>query len=123
MGSSTALSDQVVALDSLLFLRDPFPVLNVANLLNPSPDRNTRVILFVANLQLLQNEASSAVVVNLIDSSNKSYDIPAEDVRPVPNMAVTQVVFRLPDNLATGLCTVAVKAHGQTSNTGKMTIR
>ena len=123
LDTSAPLSDQVVALDSLFLLRDPFPVVNVANLLNSSTDRNTRVTLFVANLQLLPNEASSSVVVNLIDSNNQSYDISAEDVRPVPNLALTQVIFRLPNNLATGLCTVMVKANGQTSNPGKMTIK
>lgn len=123
LDTSVPLSDQVVALDSLRFLRDPFPVFSADNLLNPLPDRNTRVILFVGNLQLLPNEAASSVSVNLLDSNNQSYDIPAEDVRPVRNLAFTQVVFRLPNNLAPGLCTVTVKAHGQTSNSGKMRIR
>lgn len=123
LDTSAPLSDRILALDSLLFLQDPFPVVNVANLLKFSTDRNTRVTLFVANLQLLPNETSASVVVNLIDSNNQSYDIAAEDVRPVPNAAVTQVIFRLPDNLATGLCTVTVKAHSQTSNPGKMTIK
>jgi len=123
LDTSASLSDQVVALDSLSLLGAPFPVVNVANLLNLSTDRNTRVTLFVANLQLLQNETSSSVVVNLIDSNNHSYDISAEDVRLVPNVALTQVIFRLPNNLAAGLCTVMVKAHGQTSNPGKMTIK
>ena len=123
LDTSSPLSDQVAALDSLLFLRDPFPVLNVANLLNPLPDRNTRVILFVANLQLLQNETASAVIVNLVDSNNQSYDLAAEDVRPVPNSAFAQIILRLPNNLATGPCTLMVRAYGQISNTGKMTIR
>jgi outer membrane protein assembly factor BamB len=123
LDTSTPLPDQVVALDSLLFLRDAFPVVNVANLLNSSTDRNTRVTLFVANLQLLPNEDSSSVIVNLIDSNNHSYEISAEDVRPVPNVALKQVIFRLPNNLAIGQCTVRVKAHGQTSNPGKMTIK
>ncbi|MFL6547035.1 MAG: Calx-beta domain-containing protein, partial [Candidatus Udaeobacter sp.] len=47
---------QAAALDSLLFLRDPFPVLNGANVLNQGPDRNTRIIIFVMNLQLNQGE-------------------------------------------------------------------
>jgi uncharacterized protein (TIGR03437 family) len=38
-------------------------------------------------------------------------------------LALTQVTFRLPDNLATGLCTVVVKAHGEMSNSGIMTIK
>ena len=121
--TSPTFADQVTALDALLFLRDPFPVFNEPTLFNSSPDRNTRVILFVSNLHLLQNETASSVIVNLVDSNNQSFDIAAEDVRPVPNMALTQVRFRLPNNLATGRCTLMVKAHGQTSNPGKMTIR
>jgi hypothetical protein len=48
--------DQVAALDSLLFLRDPFPVVNSADVLNLGVDRNTRVVVFVTNLQLAQGE-------------------------------------------------------------------
>lgn len=123
MDTSATLSDQAAALDSFLFLRDPFPVVNIDNLFNSLTDRNTRVTLFVSNLQLLPSETSSSVVVNLIASNNQSYDIPAEDVRPVTNAPLTQIIFRLPDNLAPGLCTVTVKAQGRTSNPGKMTIK
>jgi hypothetical protein len=116
-------SSQVAALDSVLFLRDPFPVVNGADLLNLGSDRNTRVIIFAANLQLAQGETSSAVVVNLVDSNGLSYDIPAEDVRPVPNFNFTQVIFRLPNNLPAGTCTIKVKAHSQVSNAGTIRIR
>lgn len=115
--------DQVAALDSVLFLRDPFPVVNADNLLNSAVDRNTRVILFAANLQLLQGETPSSVIVNLVDSNNQPYEIPAEDVRPAPGFALTQVIFRLPNNLPVGTCTIKVKAHGQTSNAGTIRIR
>jgi hypothetical protein len=115
--------DQVAALDSVLFLSDPFPVINGADLFNLGVDRNTRVIIFVTNLQLAQGETSSAVVVNLVDSNNQSYDIAAEDVRPVPNFNSTQVIFRLPGNLPVGTCTIKVKAHGQESNAGTIRIR
>ena len=80
-------------------------------------------MIFVMNLQLAQGETSTSVVVNLIDSKNQSYDIAAEDVRPVPNSNFTQVIFRLPNNLSTGTCTVRVKAHSQFSNTGAIRIR
>lgn len=110
--------DQAAALDSLLFLRDPFPVVN-ANALYQGADRNTRVILFVSNL--FPGEPASSVVVHLVDSNNQSYDIPAADVRPLSNYA--QVTFRLPDNLALGTCIVTVKAHTQTSNPGSIRIR
>jgi hypothetical protein len=115
--------DQSAALDSMIFLRDPFPVVNTVNLLNPGPDRNTRVVIFVTNLQLAPGETAASVVVSLIDSRNQIYDLAAEDVRPVPNFSFTQVVFRLPDGLSTGTCSIRVKAHGQVSNTGTIRIR
>jgi hypothetical protein len=116
-------SSQAAAIDSILFFRDPFPVVNEANLFNLGLDRNTRVIIFVTNLQLAQGETSSSVVVNLIDSSGLSYGIAAEDVRPVPNFNFTQVIFRLPDNLPVGTCTIKIKAHDQVSNAGTIRIR
>lgn len=114
--------DQVAALDSVLFLRDPFPIMNSANLLNQESDKNTKVVIFVTNLQLAQGEPSSAVVVNLIDSNNQSHDLAAEDVRPVPTFAFAQVIFRLPDGLAAGTCRVRVTAHGQVSNAGTVRV-
>jgi outer membrane protein assembly factor BamB len=115
--------NQVAALDSVLLTRDPFPVVNAADLLNLGVDRNTRVIVFAKNLQLLQGESSSAVTVSLVDSNNQSYNIAAEDVRPLPNFPFTQVVFRLPDSTSVGTCIITLKAHGQTSNSGSIRIR
>ena len=114
--------NQATAIDALLFLRDPFPVVNPANLLNQGPDKNTRVILFVANLQLAQGEIASSVIVNLTGSNAQSYEMAAEDVRAVPGFIFTQVIFRLPDNLAPGACSIKVKAHGMESNSGTVRI-
>lgn len=116
-------SDQAAALDSLLFLRDPFRLVNGLDPFYPGSDRNTRVVIFAGNLQLGPGEISSSVVVNLIDSNNQSYDIAAEDVRAVPDFPFSQVIFRLPDNLAVGTCTIRINAHGQVSNSGSMRIR
>jgi hypothetical protein len=77
----------------------------------------------VKNLQLAPGEPASSVVVNLIEGNNQTYDIAAEDVRLVPNVNFAQVIFRLPDNLAVGTCTITVKAHGQLSNSGTIRIR
>lgn len=115
-------ANQATALDSILFLRDPFPVQSVAQWLNLGTDRNTRVVLVVANLRLNQGETASAVVVNLIGSNSQSYDVIAEDVRLIPNLDFAQVTFRLPDSLAPGVCMVTVKAHSQISNAGTMRI-
>jgi len=115
--------DQAAALDSMLFLRDPFAVVNPINLLNRGPDRNTRIVVSVVNLQLAQGEAAASVVVNLIDSRNQSYDLAAEDVRLIPSFNFTQIIFRLPDEISAGTCLVRVKAHGQVSNAGTIRIR
>jgi choice-of-anchor B domain-containing protein len=121
-GSSQG-TQQAAALDATLLFRDPFPVINTANLLNQGPDKNTRIVLFVTNLQLVQGEAASSVIVNLVGSNNESFNLPAEDVRPVISSNFTQVVFRLPDALAPGTCTIKVKARGQESNPGTIRIK
>ena len=113
---------QAAALDSMLLLRDPFPVVNNNSFMNPVPDRNTRVMLFVRNLQLGPGEPASAVVVRLVDSNNVSYDVPAEDIRPVPGVDFGQVIFRLPNALPNGKCIIEVKAHSQSSNSGTFRI-
>src|SRR5258706_2373060 len=62
--------NQATAFDSMLFLRDPFHVQNVAaDWLNLGSDRNTRVIVFAANLEPEHGETASAMVVHLVDSS------------------------------------------------------
>lgn len=114
--------NQATAFDSSLLLKDPFPIVNPANLLYQSSDKNTRVTVFVNNLQLAEGEKASSVTVNLVGSNNQPYDLPAERVRLVPAATFTQVTFRLPDNLAPGTCTIKVKAHGEESNSGTIRI-
>jgi co-chaperonin GroES (HSP10) len=115
-------ANQASALDSLLYVRDPFHVLSIANWLNLGVDRNTRVMLFAANLTLNQGETSAAVTINLVDGNGQTFRVSAEDVRTAPNTSFSQVVFRLPDNLAAGVCLVTINLHGQTSNTGSIRI-
>jgi hypothetical protein len=119
--TSGPATDQSAGLESVMLMRDPFPVVG-PKILDVQPDRNTRVTLFLANLQLKPGETASSVVVNLIDANNQSHDIAVESVRQVPNLPMTQVIFRLPDNLNPGAFVVKVKAHGQTSNAGSLRI-
>ena len=113
---------QAAAFDTLLFTRDPFPVKSIVDWFNLPPGQNTRVTIFAQNLRLNEGETASDVIVNLVDANNQNFDVPAADVRAVPNVDVTQVVFRLPDGLAQGTCKVTIKAHGQTSNMGTIQI-
>ena len=80
------------------------------------------MILFAANLQLNQGETASDVVVNLVDANDQNFDVPAEDVRPVPLLGFTQIRFRLPNTLAAGICTVTIKVNNQVSNAGTIRI-
>lgn len=123
LDSSGPDPEQAAALDSVLFLRDPFPVINEFNYFTQPSDRNTRVALFAANLSLPQNESPAHVTVHLTAANGFIYDIPAEEVRTVPNFPFAQVVFRLPDNLAPGRCTVRIELHSQLSNAATFRVR
>lgn len=113
---------QAAAFESLLFTRDPFTVKSKVDWFNLPPGQNTLVLIFAQNLRLNQGETAADVIVNLVDANNQSFDVPATDVRAVANVDLTQVLFRLPDALATGTCKVSIKAHGQTSNMGTIRI-
>jgi hypothetical protein len=115
-------ADQASALDSILMVRDPFLVINPGNVINPNADRNTRIIVFVADLQL-QAGAPALVTINLVDGNNQTFNIAALDYRAVPNQALTQITFRLPDNLAAGTCTIKVGTPNQISNAATFRIQ
>ena len=119
---SGPVAGQAAAIDSLVFVRDPLKVESVAGWSTLPAGQNTLVMIFAQNLRLNQGETSANVVVNLVDGNNQNFDVPAADVRAVPNVDLTQVVFRLPDTLANGTCKVTIKAHGQSSNMGTIRI-
>lgn len=117
------VAQQAAALDSLFLMRDPFPVIQVSDLLNRGTDRNTRVILFVANLQRTPGDLASIVKVNLFDSIGQGHNVDAEDVRLASVPDFLQVTFRLPDNLRAGVVVIKVKSRDQESNVGTIRIR
>ncbi len=114
--------NQAVALDAIFHLRDPFRVVSLPEWIAAGPDRNTRVVLFARGLQLNPGETAADVSVLLRASNDQFYFISAEDMRAVANTDLTQVVFRLPDNLAVGICSVRVSLRGVDSNTGTIRI-
>ncbi|HZI60435.1 MAG TPA: Calx-beta domain-containing protein [Pyrinomonadaceae bacterium] len=120
---SGPLATQAAAIDALRFVRDPFPIVSVPEAFAAAGfDRNTRVMLFVRNLELNPGENSSAVVVRLIGSNNQVFEVFSEDFGPVPNTDLMQVVFRVPNNLPAGQCNVIVRSHGRFSNVGTIRI-
>ena len=123
LAQSPPAPNLVAAFDSMLRTPDPFPVVNPANLLKNPNDPNTRVVIFVLNLELFLGETPAAVTINLTDAASGVHNVPAEDVRPVPGgLGFTQVTFRLPNNLPAGTCQVKVVAHNLTSNVGAIRI-
>ncbi len=113
---------QAAAIDALLFVRDPFRVVTVPELFANGTDRNTRVALFVRNLQLNPGETASVVAMRLIASNNQIFVVTAESFRAVPGQDFMQVVFRLPNNLPPGTCSFDIRAHLQVSNIGTFRI-
>jgi hypothetical protein len=116
-------NNRVIAMDSVLFTRDPFQIINPTNLLNTGSDRNTRVLIFVRNLRLDPGELPSAVVVSLFDPvTNRTHLIPAENVWSGIHADFSQVTFRLPDDISPTLINMSVKFHGQTTSVGRFRI-
>ena len=122
VAESGPLPDLIAAVDAVLFVTDPFPIINSGNLISPASDRNTRVMVFVRGLSLPPGQPASSVVVNLVDTNNQPRNIAAEDVRLVPNFDFTQVTFRLPNDLAAGTYKITVVFGSQSSNTGSIRI-
>ncbi len=114
--------NQAAALDALLLRRDPFRIVGIPDFFPSLVDRNTRVALFARNLQLNPGELPSAVIVRFTASTGQIFEVPVEAVTPVPDTDLTQVVARVPSNLVAGNCTVFIRAHTRTSNTGTIRI-
>jgi len=123
LDKSDPLETRVVALDSVVLLRDPFPLESMAGSFNNLLDQNTRVIIFVRKLSLIGGETPASVIVSLIDSSGHTRDVAAEDVRSLSGVDFVQVVFRLPADLPVGTHNLKVKAHGLVSNSGTIRIK
>jgi hypothetical protein len=118
------VASQLAAVDSLLFARDPFSIIAPVNPpLRNNADPNTRVILFVTNFLLLTNETPASVAITLTDANSVVHNLTAEDVRTTPGSIFTQVIFRVPNNIAPGTCAVTLTAHSLTSNTGTIRIK
>ena len=113
-------SNRPAALDALLQVRDPFHVLLPDWFPTAGTDRNTRVMFFVRGLELNPGEPPSAVVVQI--GNGGEFDVPAEDVRPVPGVDFTQVTVRLPDGIPPGTYFVTIRAHTRTTNVGHIGI-
>jgi glucose/arabinose dehydrogenase len=117
-------SDLAVALDSPTMLRDPFALTNLLNF-TPGTDQQTRLSLFVTNLELLPAENFSAVTAQAQDSNLLVYPLFVEFVGAVPGVpGVSQVVVRLHPNLpANQSVFVTVSLRNQTSSKARVRLK
>jgi archaellum component FlaF (FlaF/FlaG flagellin family) len=108
-------TERVLALDSVIQTRDPFPLFNPFNF---SSDQRTRVSLFVWRLELLPGEDASAVTVHAEDDQGGLYPLSVEYVGATPGLSsVKQVVVKLPEGVVGPRdLWVKVSLHGATSN-------
>jgi len=115
-------TDIAAALESSLFMRDPFPLINGYNL---STDQRTRIMLFGSNLELLPNETFTAITAKAEDAQMNVFPLVVEFVGKPPGMEpLSEVVVKLPDNLPTGQSVfVSVTLRGQTSNKVRIRIK
>jgi probable HAF family extracellular repeat protein len=113
-------TNKALALDSVTFVRDPFPLTTEHNF---SADRRTRIILFARNVTLAAGEPASAVTVTA-EGPGGTHPLSVEHVGPVPGLAwLTQIVVRLPDGLGAGDVQLSISFRGATSNKPTISIR
>jgi beta-glucanase (GH16 family) len=108
-------SGNAMAVDSTTYTSRPFHLTNPNNL---SVDQRTRLLLLVANIDLVAGDDSSVVTAQAKDPLGNTISLPVEAVVKVPNFYwLTQVIVQLPDSLANlSQFTVTVTYRGQTSN-------
>lgn len=119
---SGPIPGQAAALDALLAVRDPFPVQGIPDFWPNVVDKNTRVAFYVRGLQLNPGEQPSAVFVRFNFNFSFVVNVPAEDVRSIPNSEFTQVVVRLPTGLPPNTYSIQILAHSRFSNAGTIRV-
>ena len=114
-------SGRAVALDSVTFVRDPFPVMSEHNF---SADRRTRILLFARYVTQAPGEPSSVLTAQA-EGPGGLYPLPIEYFGPVPGLSwLTQIVVRLPDGLSGGGdLQVSIAFRGAASNKGTVSIK
>ena len=107
---------------SLLLKLCPLPRL-AGSLMNPF-NLNTGVSVFAEHLTLAFFEPPSTVGVVLVDSTNFTFNLVAEEVNTVSvsGLNLTQVNFRLPLGIAPGKCVIKLVLHSHVSNSASFRI-
>ena len=105
-------SQRAVALDTVLSMRDPFPLTNEHYF---GTDKRTRVSLFATNLEL---KPGLVITAQSVDPQQITHQLQVEFVGGLPTFAgFTQIVVKLPDGIVTaGDLQITITVRGKTSN-------
>lgn len=115
-------SARAIALDSVTYHRDPFPVRSADNF---SSDLRTRIMLFAVYAQLLPGEDATAVTAQAENPQHQVTPLTVEYVGKTPTLDwLTQINVKLPDELfGAGDVLISIKLHGSTSNQVLVTVQ
>jgi hypothetical protein len=105
-----------LALDSVTWISEPFPITNFHNF---SVDQRTRISLFAVNVELGTGETNSVIEAQAEITGGQTIPLPVEYFGSVPNFSwLKQIVVKLPDQLAGNAeMRVALRVRGTVGNT------
>jgi hypothetical protein len=111
-------SQRAIALDTVVFLRDPFPITNEHYF---DVDKRTRVSLFATNIELKQG---LVITAQAVDSQQVTHQLQLEFVGGLPTfLGFTQIVVKLPDGIAIPVdLRVTITVRDKTSNVALISI-
>jgi hypothetical protein len=104
-------TNYAAAIDSVTFVRGPFPIITPYNFNTNDP--HTRIILFTFNLGLIQPDSAVLTV------QASGVPLTVENVGPltgVTGLSASYIIVRLPDGLPAGDLMITVTHQGVTSN-------
>jgi hypothetical protein len=104
-------TNYAAAIDSVTFVRGPFPIITPYNFNTSDP--HTRIILFTSNLGLTQPDSAVLAV------QAAGVPLTVENVGPltgVTGLGASYIIVRLPDGLPAGDLMLTVTHQGVTSN-------
>jgi hypothetical protein len=114
---TNSLTGRAAAFESVALTAEPFTVATTQTR-NLSTDGVTRVTLLVAGVRLDAPGEEAFVTARAVDSQQRVFDLPVEDVGPAKNLSwLEQVTVRLPPELSgAGDLSVTVTVRGVESN-------
>jgi uncharacterized protein (DUF1800 family) len=118
---SDAASTRAVAMESVTFRGEPFPLTSSVAF---SSDTRTRICVFAMNLELLPGEGANAFTADIQDAAGKLHPMQIEFMGAVPNFpGITMFIVRLADDISdAGDVLFRLNLHGMASNRVRMGI-